>query len=164
MSYLLNYNNVKKNLKCVYTELSSGQDTGSSWNTLSGSVISYTPAPGSSNVIYEYTTSLGPKDSDNSAQLKLQWGSDENNVGDLSGVDIYRSYGCNVTNEIASQNEIITATYVLNVNSLSWSSEKTLLLKFRAWNGNLSFESRLHETNDAISSYVYNPFVICYSI
>ena len=164
MSYLLNYNNVKKNFKCVYTERSSGEDAGASWTTADGSVISYTPAPGSTKVIYEYTTSYGPKDNDNSVQFKLQWGDNESSVVDVPGVDIYRSFGCNVTASSSYQNEIVTNTYILDISSLSWTTEKTLLLKFRAWNGNLDFESKLHETNDVYTSYIYNPFVICYSI
>lgn len=169
MTYLLDYDNVEKNYKIVKTTVSSYDTAGTSWSNVNGSQIAYTPASGASKVVYEFNSAYGYLDTTNGVEFKLQIGSDISSIGDVvtNNVNYYNSFG-GTSSTSTSGSDIFTLRYILDVSSLSWSGEKTLVVQCRSYNGNSAKESLVNCTtptsDEANDSLLYNPAVICYSI
>ena len=169
MTYSLNYENLEKNYKIIKTTVSSYDTAGASWANVSGSQILYTPASGSSKVIYEFNSAYGYLDIYNGVEFKLQIGNDISSVGDVitNNVNYYNSLGGTSTGSTRGS-DIFMLRYLLDVSALSWSGEKTLVVQCRAYNGNNTRESLVNCTtpsgDEVNESLLYNPTVICYSI
>lgn len=171
MTYLLDYENIKKNLKFKYTETSSQQDPGTSWVNVDGSQISYTPASGASKVIYEFTSVFGYKEVRNSVEFKLQIGDSIGTVANIGGGTDFPGND-NYSNGIGTANttsnyafcDTFTIKFMLDVSDLSWSGEKVLVVKCRAYDGQSIHEPYINSTTDGSSTFLFNPFVSCYSI
>lgn len=170
MTYLLDYENIKKNLKFKYTETSSQQDPGTSWTNIEGSQIAYTPASGATKVVYEFTSTFGYKDTQNSTEFKLQIGDNIGSVANIGGgTDFPGNH--NYSNGIGSANsanyalcDIFTLKFVLDISNLSWSGEKVLVVKCRAYNGQAINEPYINSSTDGTSTFLYNPYILCYSV
>ena len=169
MTYLLDYENAEKNFKLVKTTITAYDTVGTSWANVSGSQIAYTPASGASKVIYEFSSAYGYLDEDNSLEIKLQIGNDLSSVGDVvtNNVNYYSSFGgTSSTNTQGS--DMIALRYILDVSSLSWTGEKTLVLQCKTYNNSDTKQSLVNcttPTNDEVNdSLLFNPTVICYSI
>ena len=169
MTYLLDYENVEKNYKLVKTTVTAYDTVGTSWANISGSQIAYTPASGASKVIYEFSSAYGFLDEDNSLEVKLQIGNDLSSVGDVvtNNVNYYSSFGGTGTNNLQGS-DMLALRYILDISSLSWSGEKTLVLQCKVYNNDTTKQSLVNcttptsdEVNDAL---LFNPTVICYSI
>ena len=169
MTYLLDYENAEKNFKLIKTTVTAYDTVGTSWANVSGSQIAYTPASGSSKVVYEFNSTYGHLDADNSVEFKLQIGNDISSVGDIvtNNVNYYVSFGG--TNSVsAKSSDIFMLRFYLDVSALSWSSEKTLVVQCKAYNNSSSKQSLINcttPTDDEVNdSLLYNPTVVCYSI
>ena len=169
MTYLLDYENSEKNFKLVKTTVTAYDTVGTSWANISGSQIAYTPASGASKVIYEFSSAYGYLDADNSLEIKLQIGNDISSIGDVvtNNVNYYSSFGgTSSTNTEGS--DMIGLRYILDISSLSWSGEKTLVLQCKAYNNSNTKRSLVNcttPTSDEVNdSLLFNPTVICYSI
>ena len=169
MTYLLDYENAEKNFKLIKTTVTAYDTVGTSWANISGSQIAYTPASGASKVIYEFNSAYGYLDADNSLEVKLQIGNDLSSVGDVvtNNVNYYSSFGGTSTVDVKGS-DILALRYILDVSSLSWSGEKTLVLQCKTYNDSSYKQSLVNcttptddETNDSL---LFNPTVICYSI
>ena len=169
MTYLLDYENSEKNFKLVKTTVTAYDTVGTSWANISGSQIAYTPASGASKVIYEFNSAYGYLDADNSLEIKLQIGNDLSSVGDVvtNNVNYYSSFGGTNTVDVKGS-DILALRYVLDVSSLSWSGEKTLVLQCKTYNDSSDKQSLVNcttPTDDEVNdSFLFNPTVICYSI
>ena len=169
MTYLLDYENAEKNFKLIKTTVTAYDTVGTSWANISGSQITYTPASGASKVIYEFNSAYGFLDDDNSLEIKLQIGNDLSSVGDVvtNNVNYYSSIGGTTTTN-AQGSDMLALRYILDISSLSWTGEKTLVLQCKAYNNDNTKQSLVNcttptvdEENDAL---LFNPTVICYSI
>ena len=156
----------KKNIKASKTTVTAYQLPGSSWENVSGSVIAYTPAAGSSHVVYEYVTQMDYKDDDNDLDLQLQTGSNANSLSDITAnnAGYFCSFGGNNTTN-SNYTTLINIRFMIPTSN--WSGEKTIALQ--AKNDSASYESYLHYSsyaNSLISSdeSLFHPFVIVYSI
>ena len=169
MTYLLDYENAEKNFKLIKTTVSAYDTVGTSWANVSGSQIAYTPANGASKVIYEFNSTYGYLDTDNSVEFKLQIGNDISSVGDVvtNNVNYYISLGG--TSSLSTLgSDIFMLRFYLDVSALSWSSEKTLVVQCKTYNSSSSKQSLINCTtpsgDEVNDSLLYNPTVVCYSI
>lgn len=153
----------KKNIKIAKTTATSLQTLTDSWENVTGSQISYTPAQGATYVVYHFVTQMSYKDSDNNAWFKLQYGNDISNTGDITtnNVGYINALGGNNTNN-TTYSSLITLSYTIPV----WTGEKVLVIQSKSSSTN--FESYLNGLNSVISftnsTDYFNPFVEIYSI
>tara|TARA_B100000927_G_C16466948_1_gene470088 strand:- start:576 stop:1082 length:507 start_codon:yes stop_codon:yes gene_type:complete len=168
MTYLLDYENAEKNFKLVKTTVTAYDTVGTSWANVSGSQIAYTPANGASKVIYEFNSAYGYLDNDNSLEIKLQIGNDLNSIGDVvtNNVNYYSSFGGTNSTNVRSS-DIIAIRYILDISSLSWTGEKTLILQCKTYNSSSTKQSLVNCTTSSdneSNAFLFNPTVICYTI
>jgi len=176
MTYLLDYENVKKNLKLIKTTIDgrtensitySSQAVTTSWVDVLGSEISYTPLAGSNYVIYEFNTAISwDTDSRFYTRFKLQF-LNNNTYSDIvsNNTNYYASLGG--TNPTTSPS-YSDATYktsdtaCISFRVPIWSGEKTLVLRCKT--DSTSFNGRVNRFKGVSGIYNYNPFILCYCI
>lgn len=171
MTYLLDYENSKKNYKLIKTNVSNYQEANTTWSNVNGSQIEYNPNSGSSKVVYEFISSYGFLDDANGLEFKLLIGENIGSVGNVGGANnnnYCASFGGTHSTNVVRFSDIFTLKFLLDISSLSWSSEKTLVLQCRSYNGSNTNKSLINcttptadEANDAL---LYNPLVVCYSV
>ena len=166
MAHLLkNKEEYRKNIKVSKTSISSLQSTTASWTNITGSNISYTPASGASYVVYEFTTQLSYKDNYPQASFQLQYGSDINNLGDITtdNAGYINSWGRDGWSGNPRLSEQITLSYTIPV----WSGEKVLVTQTKSISGT-NHETWINGIRGGIG-WVDDPdmfdcFIIIYSI
>ena len=175
MTYLLDYENVKKGFKLVKTTIDdrtensitySSQVATTSWVDALGSEISYTPSSGANYVMYEFNTAVCyHTDAKFNTMFKLQF-LDSGTYSDIvsNNTNYYTSLGSTSTTSSGSNQNIYKTsdTACIKFRVPAWSGEKTLVLKFKTHSS--SFEGRLNSFKGTSDPVNYNPFVICYSI
>lgn len=156
----------KQNIKATKTSMSSYQLPGTSWENVSGSIITYQPSAGSSYAVYEYTTHMNFRDADNDIDFQLQIGNDINSIGDVvtDNAGYFCSYGGNNTTD-SYYLTLVNLRFLISTSG--WSTEKTLALQ--AKNPSTTKETYLHYNQfggTLVSSgeEYFHPFVIVYSI
>lgn len=156
----------KQNIKAVKTSVSAFQLPGSSWENVSGSIITYKPSENSSNVVYEFVTQMDYADADNDIDFQLQIGDDINSLGDV--VTDNTGYFCSVGGNNTTDSEFLSLVSLkFLISSSGWTSNKTIALQ--AKNPSSTKESYLHynqfgSSKVASGEEFFHPFVITYSI
>ena len=157
MTYILTDSD-KKNLKFIRTTTTAHQIVTSSWANIAGSSIDYTPDSGATKVIYEFNTMFGQYDNYQAFDIKLK----------LDNVDV-----ANTTLSIGQANnggqlkngETFLVRHILDASS--WSGSKNLVLQIITYNANSNNQAIINASTDnggPNSSFLYNPFVLCYSV
>ena len=176
MTYLLNYENVKKNLKLVKTTIDGRTENSitysprvvtTNWVDVLGSEISYTPLAGSNYVIYEFNTAISWNTDDRFfTRFKLQF-LNSSTYSDIvsNNTNYYTSLGAtNSTTSPSSTSGVYktsdTACIIFRVPV--WSGEKTLVLRCKT--NSTSFNGAVNRFKGITDTYNYNPFVLCYCI
>jgi len=140
------------------------QETTTSWEVVSGSVINYTPPSGVNNVVYEFNTVYGYKGIKNGFEIKLQYGSDINNLVDISSTNYKNGEGQTNTANGHQGSEALQLRY----NIPAWSGSKTLALLCKSEDEDTNRSALINTTtptnNELTEALYYNPFIIIYSV
>lgn len=150
-----------KNVKANKTTVNAYQKPGTSWENVIGSNITYTPASNSSFVVYEYMTVARHFDVVSNIDFKLQFGSDINNLGNITtnNVGYFYSIGPNSGSSSYFNGPI---NFKFLIDTSLWSGEKVIVLQ--AKNKSTNEEGVLHSAYGSSTETYFNPFVIIYSI
>jgi len=156
------------------TAIIVAQKTSNAFNLLCGTDIDYTPPAGATKVIYEFNSVYTYYGSENNLTVKLQYGSDIDNLADIDTDNYINSYG--QTDESISGyfgSDFLQVRYVIP----AWTGQKTLALQTKSEHHRSTATdnySIIHVTTTRTGTsdntdvgddeLFYNPFIICYSI
>jgi hypothetical protein len=158
MTYIGIADSDKKNLKFIRTTTTAHQIITSSWVNIEGSAIDYTPASGATKVIYEFNTMFGQYDNYQAFDIKLK----------LDNADVTNStlsIGQAFNGGSLKNGETFLVRHIIDASS--WSSSKNLVLQtitYGAASNNQAVINASTDSGGSSSSFLYNPFVLCYSI
>lgn len=146
------------------TVVNAFQETTTTNTILEGSVINYTPASGSNKVVYEFNSVYGYLGAKNGFQVKLQYGSDIDNLADIDS----NNYVCSIgqTNNTTGYYgaDFLQVRFLIN----AWSGSKTLALLVKSFDTNADRAALINAStptaNELTESLLYDPFIVCYSI
>ncbi len=166
MTYLaINQPDQKTNISFQRTTVTSSQNVTTSWTLVEGGQITYTPTSSSAEIMFEFTTSYGRKDNDNSVLFRLQIGDDASSLGDIvtNNVDYCNGFGTTTTSGSTNVSDTITLKY----NLAGWAGAKVLQIQCRTYSSNANFESIVNATKSTTSGsdiLLFNPFLIMYEV
>jgi|13_taG_2_1085334.scaffolds.fasta_scaffold33168_2 hypothetical protein len=156
----------KKNFKINKTTVTGFTTPTTSWSNLTPSQIDYTPSFNSTYVVYEYHTQMTYRDNYNQIDFKLQYGSDINNLTDITtnNEGYFISYG----SETSTSARKSRLTIPINILFLipAWVGQKTLVLQTKIKSS--AYEVYLDGIVDTVtlesSDDYFNPFCSVHSI
>jgi hypothetical protein len=150
---------IRKNVKANRITVSAYQKPGTTWENITGANITYTPTSDCNFIIYEYTTIMRYYDAVSNIDFKLQFGSDINNLGDLTTNN--EGYFTSIGPNSGTANFMGPVNFKFLINQSLWSGEKVITLQ--AKNNSNATEGVLHYSYDTTAKF-FNPFVIIYSV
>ena len=155
------------------TAIILAQKPSGTFNLLCGTAIDYTPPAGATKVVYEFNSVYTYYGSENNLTVKLQYGSDINNLADIASDNYINSYGqTHTTISGYYGSDVLQVRYVIP----AWTGQKTLALQTKSEHyrstdtDNYSLIHLTSTSSQGNNFYVdddelyYCPFVVCYSI
>ena len=140
------------------------QQTTTSWEVVSGSVVDYTPPSGSTSVVYEFNSVYGYRTYRNGFEIKLQYGADIDNLADIASGNYKNGEGQTNSTNSNQGSEAIQLRYIVP----AWSGSKTLALLCKSEDTDSSRSCLINTTTpnnaELTDALHYNPFIIIYSI
>ena len=166
MAHLLyNKEEFKKKIKVVKTSPSSKMTLSSTFANIPESQVEYTPQSGCDYVVYEFVTQCSFEDSDNNFYFQLQYGSDINNLQNITtnNTGYTSSYGAHRGTGSSRYLAQVKLVYTIP----SWSGQKTLVVQSKS--ASTSYQSIVNSIDYAESGFTsvsdtFDCFVIIYSV
>ena len=155
-NFMLNYKVVQ------HSQTTQNLSSTTSWTTLSGSEISYTPAIGSDFVIYEYVFQRSKWTSNTiNLKCKLRYSDDDGSSWSDYGNNTNAMFG-SIDNNVRSRN-LTTIKLCLD----SWgNTSKKLKIAGLVHSGNIRLHklTQFYDSGGTTGDRYIKPYVICYSV